>query len=221
MPEKEARSKVIDFTHEDEGAVLGMLRYVYNYSYAECFDAAYTSRALFDAKMYIMGVRCDLPTLQAAASASFLSDPFHLQDMGSEDLELFLELVYDDLQNSDTTLRKKVVETVLKFDDPTWFSEAVGEDVLQMHPTFAIDLLNRYNLRIRYLEKRAQLFQCPNCELQVRLGTDTPSKEPWNRKYSCPRCSQRFSKRKWYRSLIEEAQTTAGAEEDVVDAMTD
>jgi len=199
--QQEAHTKVISLHDDDFEAVLDMLPYTYNFSYVACRDRYSCSWVLFDANMYVMGDKYDLPTLKQAAKNQFLSRKDEIDDVHIVEIEMLVNLIYNRTLPSDTTLRQKLTRAVMNTD---FFTHSrrneKREGLLAQNPTFAVELLHEYDRRVAYLQTRdAELYDCPECSVRVLMAIPPDHGEEVTYR---PSCGTKAGWDDWYHSRV-------------------
>ncbi|GAB7346350.1 hypothetical protein MBLNU457_5062t2 [Dothideomycetes sp. NU457] len=206
---KESATRVIDLKDDDEEAVLAMLRFLYNHSYEDCYYACSYSESLFDAKMYILGDKYDLPELRARSKDDFSQAVMEgaLSEMGLDDAKSVLDLAYHGLPDSNRSLRESLLEAVVARGNDFWTID--GEDssaeLFAQYPQFATEVVRKYVDRMAFLGKRqADQYICPHCNLRFRMSISFDIKDvDADRHYDCPSCFESSAAERWAQARVE------------------
>lgn len=157
--------------------MLSMLRFVYGYSYVDCYYDGKWSRneALFDVWMYILGDKYDLPVLKTIGGTNFRYSSNESRHTRSDAKEIF-DLIKYRLPSTDETLRKSLVASklarLLLSCDGRENERVNGEEYIAQYPQFAYDMVCRLSRRENALQRRkARAYECPelNCTGRFRM----------------------------------------------------
>lgn len=199
--------------------MLGMLRFIYNHSYNDCQrkcmykacrKACTYPEALFDAQMYVLGDKYDLPDLKAKSSEAFSESILHsdFSAMLVDDVKGILDLAYHRLPDSDRSLRESLLKAVLARGNDFWIIDGHDKsaDLLAQYPQFATEVVRRYVRREEFLGKRqADQYTCPNPECTQEFRMDIAMEEyQIDYYFYCPHCFQGLPVERWLQVRIDE-----------------
>lgn len=152
---KESLEGKIDIKDFDASVVEGMLRFMYSFDYASTCG---TSSMVFDAQMYQIADKYQIPSLKAHSMSRFGAAIATGWDM--DDFSVAVSVVYNSTPSDDRSLRDLAVETscaniekLLQHDD---FCKLLRET-----PDFSADLIP---VLCDERQPTIQRYQCPFCE---------------------------------------------------------
>ncbi|GKU09497.1 unnamed protein product, partial [Fusarium langsethiae] len=132
---KESSERQIDIKDFDASAVEAMLRFMYSFDYSNIYG---TSTMVFDAQMYQIADKYDIPALKAQSKNKF--DVAVTTGWSMDDFPLAITVVYESTPPEDRGLRDLVVETARKNIDKLLGRDGFCE-LIRKTPDFAADLI--------------------------------------------------------------------------------
>ncbi|SCO91198.1 uncharacterized protein FRV6_15326 [Fusarium oxysporum] len=132
---KESSERQIDIKDFDASVVEAMLRFMYSFDYSNIYG---TSTMVFDAQMYQIADKYDIPALKAQSKNKF--DVAVTTGWSMDDFPLAITVVYESTPPEDRGLRDLVVQTARKNIDKLLGHDGFCE-LIRMTPDFAADLI--------------------------------------------------------------------------------
>ncbi|ENH71186.1 Protein roadkill [Fusarium oxysporum f. sp. cubense race 1] len=174
---KESSERQIDIKDFDASVVEAMLRFMYSFDYSNIYG---TSTMVFDAQMYQIADKYDIPALKAQSKNKF--DVAVTTGWSMDDFPLAITVVYESTPPEDRGLRDLVVQTARKNIDKLLGHDGFCE-LIRKTPDFAADLIPFLCVKP---SKSMHRYECPSCENQFQG-------EFSGRNYYCPCCSRQRS----------------------------
>ncbi|KPM39352.1 hypothetical protein AK830_g7204 [Neonectria ditissima] len=172
---KESSEKKIAITDFDASVVEAMLRFMYAFDYTNVYS---TSTMVYDAQVYQIADKYDVPALKAHAQKKF--GLAITTSWSMDDFPLAITVVYESTPSADRGLRDLVVEISRKNIDQLVGRDSFSE-LLRKTPDFAADL-------IPFLcgQLSMKRYECPSCKSLFRSEFSKGS-------YYCPHCASQRS----------------------------
>lgn len=174
---KESSERKIDVKDFDTSVVEAMLRFMYSFDYSNIYG---TSTMAFDAQVYQIADKYDIPGLKAHSKDKF--GAAITTGWSMDDFPLAVTVVYESTPSADRGLRDLVVETsqenidkLLEHDD---FCALIRKT-----PDFTADLIP---FLCGKLSRTTHRYECPSCHHKFRG-------EFAGMAYYCPSCSSHRS----------------------------
>jgi len=174
---KESSERQIDIKDFDASVVEAMLRFMYSFDYSNIYG---TSTMVFDAQMYQIADKYDIPALKAESKNKF--NVAVTTGWSMDDFPLAITVVYESTPPEDRGLRDLVVETARKSIDKLLGSDGFCE-LIRKTPDFAADLIPFLCVKP---SESLHSYECPSCDHKFRG-------EFSGRNYYCPCCSRQRS----------------------------
>ncbi|RBA11040.1 hypothetical protein FPRO05_14270 [Fusarium proliferatum] len=156
---KERSERQIDIKDFDASVVEAMLRFMYSFDYSNIYG---TSTMVFDAQMYQIADKYDIPALKAQSKNKF--NVAVTTGWSMDDFPLAITVVYESTPPEDRGLRDLAVQTARKN-----INKLLGHDcfceLIRKTPDFAADLIPFLCVKP---SESMQRYQCPSCANQFR-----------------------------------------------------
>ncbi|OBS15072.1 hypothetical protein FPOA_14087 [Fusarium poae] len=181
---KESSERQIDIKDFDASVVEAMLRFMYSFDYSNIYG---TSTMVFDAQMYQIADKYDIPALKAQSKNKF--DVAVTTGWSMDDFPLAITMVYESTPPEDRGLRDLVVETARKNIDKLLGRDGFCE-LIRKTPDFAADLIPFLCVQP---SESIHRYECPSCDHKFRGEFSGVT-------YHCPNCSRKRSDWDSYRT---------------------
>ncbi|KAF4333628.1 n-carbamoyl-l-amino acid hydrolase [Fusarium beomiforme] len=180
---KESTEKRIDIKDFDPSVVEAMLRFIYSFDYSNTYG---TSSMVFDAQMYQIADKYDIPALKSESKNKFESAVATGWSM--DDFPIAITVVYESTPPEDRGLRDTVVETARENIERLLGKDGFCE-LIRKTPDFAADLIP---FLCSKPSETVPQYRCPSCQEKFRAELSAGTNY-------CLRCSQSRSNWGLYR----------------------
>ncbi|KAH6952241.1 BTB/POZ protein [Fusarium avenaceum] len=174
---KESSERQLDIKDFDASVVEAMLRFMYSFDYSNIYG---TSTMAFDAQMYQIADKYDIPALKAQSKNKF--EVAVTTGWSMDAFPLTITVVYESTPPEDRGLRDLVVETARENIDELLRHDGFCE-LIRKTPDFAADLIPFLSMRPSGSIYR---YRCPSCHHKFRGEFSGVN-------YCCPNCSSKRS----------------------------
>lgn len=175
---KESSERQIDIKDFDASVVEAMLCFLYSFDYSNICG---TSTMVFDAQMYQIADKYDIPALKAQCKNKF--NAAVATGWSMDDFPLAITVVYESTPPEDRGLRDLVVQTARENIDKLLVYDGFCK-LLRETPEFSADLILVLRAKSSGSVRR---YECPSCDNKFRGEFSGGSY------YYCPLCGRRGS----------------------------
>ncbi|RSL38864.1 hypothetical protein CEP53_014516 [Fusarium sp. AF-6] len=181
--ERESSDRKIEIKDFDASVVEAMLHFMYYFNYN---NACGTSTLVYDAQVYQIADKYDIPALKEHCKSKFSAAI--TTGWSLDDFPLAITVAYESTPSEDRGLRDLVVETSRKHIDKLLGNDSFCK-LLRKTSDFSADLIPFLSDKT---STNAPRYECPSCQHQFRGEFSGKS-------YYCPNCAHRLSNWTTYR----------------------